>query len=338
MDVRLSAEQEALRDSARQMVGRLGPTTVADLADGERAAKLDAAIDAAGWRELRSLGDDGAPWASGVEVALLAEELGRGLADASFLGPILAADLHRVAGAGGDDGSRPPAGQRAGTGGERMTVALRADLGAPGAAVAIDAAGATKALSIDGTDVVELDIAGMAPGPDLTRPLAKVANPTAIGSATPAAILRWTALGLTLTAADLVGVMRGAIELGTAYAAQRCQYGAPVGSFQAVQHLLADAHVAMEGASSITLHAAWAADALSAEDALAAAAGAKAYTARAARTACETAIQVHGGIGHTWDCLAHVYLRRALASIDTLGGVGPNLERVLAHRGVHGLR
>ena len=76
-------------------------------------------------------------------------------------------------------------------------------------------------------------------------------------------------------------------------------------------------------------------------DALAAAAVAKAYCARAARTVCETSIQVHGGIGNTWECLAHVYLRRALLSSEMLGGVGPSLDRVLAHHGIggdHGLR
>ena len=90
----------------------------------------------------------------------------------------------------------------------------------------------------------------------------------------------------------------------------------------------------MEGSRSVTLHAAWAVDALPADDALAAAALAKAYCARAARTVCETAIQVHGGIGNTWECLAHVFLRRALLSSDLLGGVGPSLARVLAHQGV----
>jgi alkylation response protein AidB-like acyl-CoA dehydrogenase len=49
---------------------------------------------------------------------------------------------------------------------------------------------------------------------------------------------------------------------------------------------------------------------------------------------CETAIQVHGGIGNTWDCMAHVHLRRALLSTDLLGGVGPSLARVLAHNGI----
>ena len=101
-----------------------------------------------------------------------------------------------------------------------------------------------------------------------------------------------------------------------------------------MQHLLADAFVAMEGSRSIALHAAWAVDALAGPDALAAAAAAKAYCARAARSVCETAIQVHGGIGNTWECLAHVFLRRALLSSDVLGGVGPNLARVLAARNI----
>ena len=79
------------------------------------------------------------------------------------------------------------------------------------------------------------------------------------------------------------------------------------------------------------LHAAWAVDALAPDEALAAGSVAKAYCSRAARTVCETAIQVHGGIGNTWECLAHVYLRRALQSSDVLGGTGPSLARVLSH-------
>jgi alkylation response protein AidB-like acyl-CoA dehydrogenase len=107
-----------------------------------------------------------------------------------------------------------------------------------------------------------------------------------------------------------------------------------VGSFQAVQHLLADALVSMEGSRSVAMHAAWSVDALEPSDALAAAALAKAYCARAALAICETVIQVHGGIGNTWECLAHVYLRRAILSTDLLGGVGENLERVLEHHGI----
>ena len=128
--------------------------------------------------------------------------------------------------------------------------------------------------------------------------------------------------------------MRGAIDLAVDYAGARRQFGRPVGSFQAVQHLLADAFVLMEGARSISLHAAWAVDAQPAGDALGAAAAAKAYSARAARRVCETAIQVHGGIGNTWECLAHVHLRRALLSTAAFGGEDLNIERVLTHRGI----
>jgi alkylation response protein AidB-like acyl-CoA dehydrogenase len=148
----------------------------------------------------------------------------------------------------------------------------------------------------------------------------------------------WTALGLALSTADLVGTMRGAVTLATDYAKDRRQYGTPIGSFQAVQHLLADAHVAMEGSRSVALHAAWAVDALAPDDALAAAALAKAYAGRAARTVCETAIQVHGGIGNTWECLAHLHLRRALLSTDLFGGTGPCLARVLEHNAIGGDR
>ena len=182
---------------------------------------------------------------------------------------------------------------------------------------------------------------------DLTRAIAPVGGTEAAPLAEAVELLSdddvraWWALGLALTCADLVGVMRGVIALAGDYAVSRRQYGVPIGSFQAVQHMLADAMVAMEGSRSTALHAAWAADALAPADALVAASVAKAYCVRAARSVCETGIQVHGGIGHTWDCLAHVFLRRALLSSDILGGVGASLSRVLAHNGIgdaNGLR
>jgi alkylation response protein AidB-like acyl-CoA dehydrogenase len=195
-----------------------------------------------------------------------------------------------------------------------------------------------------GPQLGTIAIAEAVGGVDLTRVATDCGGRTvtAVRDSSPLVadeLLRWHSLGLALTSADLVGVMRGALDLAADYARARKQYGATIGSFQAVQHLLADALVAMEGSRSIALHAAWSVDALPADEALAAAAAAKAYCTRSARSVCETAIQVHGGIGNTWECLAHVYLRRALLSTDILGGVGPNLERVLAHEGVaDGLR
>ncbi len=89
MDVRLTAEQQQLRDAAAKLADDLGPGSVQDLADEGRIARLDKQIEMTGWRSLRSDG------ASGVEVAIVAEEFGRGLVDAPFLGPVLADDLAR---------------------------------------------------------------------------------------------------------------------------------------------------------------------------------------------------------------------------------------------------
>ena len=84
----------------------------------------------------------------------------------------------------------------------------------------------------------------------------------------------------------------------------------------------------MDGSCSVALHASWAVDHLEPSAALAAGRVAKAYCARAARTVCETAIQVHGGIGNTWDCMAHVYLRRALLSSQWFGDDGEQLRQL----------
>jgi alkylation response protein AidB-like acyl-CoA dehydrogenase len=395
VDVRLSPEQRALRDAAAKLVADLGPATVADLDDDGRSAKLDAALASTGWRELRTAGDDGAPLASAVEAALVAEELSRGLADAPFLGPTLAAELRRRTGAPAatepetvalhagltrltrgptphpaprqlpphppQPAPQPPQPATASPptrdavsqvregGGQPPQLATASHTTADGVSqvrrgvVAVDAAGAAAALLLvpaaRGHSLRRVPL-GAAVRTDLTRATAPLAP--GVASAVPDqqrpldahdrdAV---TALGLALTTAELVGTMRGAVELATAYAKERRQYGSPIGSFQAVQHLLADALVATEGARSLARHAAWAVDALAPADALASAAAAKAYAARAARTVCETAIQVHGGIGNTWECLAHVHLRRALLSTDVFGGVGPNLARVLEHRGI----
>ncbi len=127
---------------------------------------------------------------------------------------------------------------------------------------------------------------------------------------------RWLALALASTSADLVGTARGAHNLACEYAKIREQYGNSIGSYQAIAHLLAESLALIEGSVSILRHAAWAVDELAPAEAIRAARVAKIYCARAARTVCETAIQVHGGIGNTWECLAHVYLRRALTSTE----------------------
>jgi alkylation response protein AidB-like acyl-CoA dehydrogenase len=336
MDARLSPEQKALRDSVAQLVQRLGPGSVAALSDAERRDKLEAAVAAAGWRELRDADDDGQPYASAVEVAIVAEELSRGLADAAFLGPVLASELRRRAGLAPADRAE--------------TVMFVADLSGPAVvdplpdgALAIDAAGARSALVLtphDNRYVLGNASFADAPSVDLTRAVGAVGEVLALTASSPESglgdedLAAWTAFGLAVTSAELLGVMRGALDLAVAYAKTRHQYGSAIGSYQAVQHLLADAHVHIEGSRSVVLHAAWAVDALAAPEALAAGAVAKAYCSRAALSVCETAIQVHGGIGNTWECLAHVFLRRALLSTDVLGGANANIGRVLDGHGL----
>jgi hypothetical protein len=285
MDVRLTAEQQQLRDAAAKLSDDIGPGSVQDLADDGRIARLDKQIEQTGWRSLRSDG------ASGVEVAIVAEEFGRGLVDAPFLGPVLADDLARHV---GDDGSR-------------STIAVGAH--------AIDARGFGRALRLDGTSVSVVDVGDARDAVDLTRSSADgTGTATTVGDLDPGAAQRWLALALATTSADLVGTARGAHTLACDYAKIREQYGKSIGSYQAVAHLLAESLALIEGSVSVLRHAAWAVDELGPAEAIRAGRVAKVYCARAARTVCETAIQVHGGIGNTWECLAHVYLRRALTS------------------------
>jgi hypothetical protein len=285
MDVRLTAEQQQLRDAAAKLSDDLGPGSVQDLADHGRISKLDKQIQQTGWRSLRSDG------ASGVEVAVVAEEFGRGLVDAPFLGPVLADDLARQV---GDDSSG-------------STIAVNGH--------AIDARGYRRALTLDGTTVSAVDVGVARDAVDLTRAAADVnGTATAVGDLDSDAVQRWLALALATTSADLVGTARGAHTLACDYAKIREQYGKSIGSYQAIAHLLAESLALIEGSVSILRHAAWAVDELDPSEAVRAGRFAKVYCARAARTVCETAIQVHGGIGNTWECLAHVYLRRALTS------------------------
>jgi hypothetical protein len=325
VDTRDTPEQAELRRSARHLVGRLGPASVAELDDETRAKRLATAVRDAGWLELRDDGGDGGPVAGGVEAAIVADAQGEGVADVAWSGQLLARDLARRAGAAPIDGAvvacAPGLDRAATVHGSTTTETL----------YAVDGAGPAAIVLVPGSSGFRLahvraDRASGTRGADLTRSVREIRPGTAVEPVREQRRLlddddlaRWTALGLALTSADLVGVMRGVLDVTVAYATDRRQFGVPVGSFQAVQHLLADARCVLEGSYSVSLHASWAVDQLEPGDALAAGRVAKAYCARAARTVCETAVQVHGGIGNTWECLVHVYLRRALLSSQWFG-------------------
>jgi alkylation response protein AidB-like acyl-CoA dehydrogenase len=346
MDTRDTPEQAELRRTARQLARQLGPRTVADLDDAKRARRLAEAVGEAGWLELRHDAGEGAPLAGGVEAAIIADALGEAVADVSFAGPVLAADLARRAGARPSEGAvvafSPDLIDLAVVSGPATTAEIYAvDCAAQGAAAAY-----VLARDGGGYRLALVQVEAASQGADLTRAVRRIAAGTPLSPVrgqsrllTPADLDSFATLGLALTSADLVGLMRGVLELTVAYARERRQFGVPIGSFQAVQHLLAEAHCLIEGAFSATQYPSWAVDELEPGEARSAGRVAKAYSARAARTVCETAVQVHGGMGNTWDCIVHVYLRRALLSSRWFGDDGEHLRQLQRARlGVtHGL-
>ena len=116
---------------------------------------------------------------------------------------------------------------------------------------------------------------------------------------------------LTALALEAVGISQKALDLGVEYAKEREQFGRKIGVYQAVSHALADTYVETELARSLAYWAAWSV-AEDDEQASIAAAAAKAYASDAAVVACERSIQVHGGIGFTWEHVLHEYYKRAL--------------------------
>ena len=130
--------------------------------------------------------------------------------------------------------------------------------------------------------------------------------------------LRGERVGRTILAAEGLGAAARVLEIGVAYAKERYAFGRAIGSYQAVKHLLVDAYVEVEQLRSLVWWAAWAADHAPDELPLASAA-AKAAAATALEQAAETVIQVHGGIGFTWEHDAHLYWRRAKVDRFLLG-------------------
>ncbi|MFR9804073.1 acyl-CoA dehydrogenase family protein [Pseudonocardia sp. RS010] len=134
-------------------------------------------------------------------------------------------------------------------------------------------------------------------------------------------------------AAEAAGGIARCLEMSVAYASTRTQFGRPIGGFQAVKHLCADMYVAAETALSAAWYAAWCV-ATDAPDATIAASLARAHTADAYTRVAADTIQVHGGIGFTWEHDAHLYYRRARFTAHHMGSAGRHRERVLAGLGL----
>jgi len=129
------------------------------------------------------------------------------------------------------------------------------------------------------------------------------------------------------------GGARWVLETCVAYAGQRIQFGVPIGSFQAIQHKCANMAVEVEGATSVTYYAAWAASENDPQLTLAAST-AKAWCSEAYRHAALEGVQIHGGIGYTWDHDMHLYLKRAKSSEVAFGDANCHRERVARLAGI----
>jgi len=129
---------------------------------------------------------------------------------------------------------------------------------------------------------------------------------------------------------EAVGIASKALELAVDYAKTRQQFGKPIGSFQAVSHRLADTYVETELARSLAYWAAWCV-AEGDEQVEVACAAAKVYCGDTAVAACERSIQIHGGIGFTWEHVLHEYYKRALWIQAFDGYPSKHRARIAAH-------
>ncbi|GLE51183.1 acyl-CoA dehydrogenase family protein [Mycobacterium montefiorense] len=348
MNLELTDEQVALRDTTRRFLADKAPISghVRELLDDPTG------VDDAVWRGLADLGTTGllVPEEHGgagmtmVEAGVVAEELGAALHPGPWLSTAVAAPraLTRIC----DNDSAAPilAGIAEGT-----TIATVSFLGFENAAV--DAAGDGVVLRGELGDVADVaaadvllmlaeDARGTAlfavhtdspgfwaqpeRGIDATRKQFRVrldGTPAQrLATATPADVTAVIDDLLIATAADALGAARAVMHLAVEYAKVRKQFGQIIGSFQAIQHLCVDMYETVELARSGVLHALWAADAeVPADERHVAALRAKAFAGRLA-TVGDTAIQVFGGIGYTWEHDAHLYLKRLLSWSAFLGG------------------
>lgn len=322
----LTDEQQMLKGMAAELADKAGILNPGELETVDRQRAWQA-ISSAGLLGLRER-TDGTPAASGVEVMLVIQALSGRLVPVPIVSATLALELLSLAAA------PPEWTSPVGAGDVRCAVLLAPDLlrlaeTGDAAAVAWDSSEADYLLALDrtadGTFVIRLPAAGIHAmnSIDLTRSTSRLDTPVRgvrIGNALGQAELdRWLALALTAVSADIVGASRAALERVVQYSRERVQFGVAIGTFQAVQHMCAEALVKVEGADSATKYAAWAVDELAPAEALLAARTAKAYASSVAMNVPETVMQVYGGIGQTWENIAHLYLRRNLLDRQVLG-------------------
>lgn len=358
MDFTFSPEQIALRDAVRSFLSAEAPNEyVRRMAEHD-----DAGVTPEVWRKIVDLGWTGllVPEPAGglglgvVDAVVVQEEMGRGVFPGPYFSSAILATLAARA-LGLDD-------QLAGlaTGAQRGTVALdEAGYGDPIERVHVRAAGRGTRYKLDGvkpmvpdgmsadwvlvpartreglqTFLVERPAnAQLVASLDVTRKFARLefseTRATLVGPAGDHAAIWRRVLddAGVLIGAELIGVSEAANQTALDYAQAREVFGKPLSKFQVTRHKAVDMLREIELARVGVHYAAWASD-VEAEDREIAAASAKAYAAHAANYVTAECIQIHGGVGYTWDCDAHLFLRRAKVNDLMLGYQGWQRRRI----------
>ena len=323
-----------------------GQSVATDAPHGFDTAAWDA-MSEQGWLAIELPEDEGGLGLGLVEVSVLCEELGRRLVAAPFLSTVVALGALSDPDARATSATKEwreslsqgssigctvfdPSGHisvnDAATEGEvRLEGVAPPALYAPSADVAV-------LISGDGVYALDLRTRGR-PEPvaamDRTRELGIL-----IFDGAPAlrlggvdAATRALDRAATLVSAEMLGAADRVLSMSVDYAKDRVQFGKPIGSFQAVKHMLADALVDVEGMRSTAYYAAWCVAADDVERSLAASM-AKAWCSDASRRVMGIGLQVHGGIGFTWEHDMHLYVKRAQLDQVSFGDASFHRDRI----------
>ena len=352
MNFDFNDEQRAIKDAARDLLASRYPLAeVRRLATEEERGFTDGQWDefvSLGWPGLFVEETFGGQGLGIVELVIVQEELGYALAPTPLFSSA-AAGL--VLQAGGSDEQKERWLAPLAAGEARGTLAMLRDDGPAqaghdaltGAWAAVPDAGSADVLILNDGErhwAVASDADGVTiestPGIDPTRKLFRVSLDGAGAEPLPGdqdAMRPAHDAAATALAAESVGVAQRAMEMAVEYAKDRKQFDTPIGAFQAVSHRCAEMLLETEGARSATYHAAWALDHEPDSGALATSM-AKAYASDAGWRVCSSSLQVHGGIGFTWEHDLHWFFKRGTANAHAFGDARWHRARVADLAGI----
>jgi alkylation response protein AidB-like acyl-CoA dehydrogenase len=360
MNFEFTDDQKAIGRTAKEFLeARYKLELVRELAGDERGftdAQWDA-IAGLGWSGVLISDDDGGLGLGVVELVVIAEQLGYALAPTPLLSSIAAGLLLTAAGtpeqkqrwlpqlASGDKrGALAVWDLRSGWDPDRSEIELAAGV-LNATKIAVADADTADVLIVSGADgahfLVERDADGVTvtaeKSLDPTRKLYEVhcadVPAQALASGQGSAVAHAYATIAAALAAENVGVAQRTMEMAVEYARERKQFDRPIGSFQAVAHRCAQMLLETEGARSLTYGAAWALD-HDPPTGLRAASMAKSYAGDAGYRVAASSLQVHGGIGFTWEHDLHFFLKRAKANAHAYGDSRWHRDRVIDLAGV----